>query len=430
MKAGYSTYIGLAIPFFFLLIGVELLVARWQKKSLYRFNDTITDLSCGIGQQVTGLFQKAILFAGYSYLYENFRLITFPEGSAAVWIAAFFGVDLCYYWWHRMSHQVNFMWAVHVVHHQSEEYNLSVALRQAWFSSATGWFFYAPLALIGIPAPIYVAMGAFNTLYQFWIHTRTIGKLGPFEWLFNTPSHHRVHHGRNLKYIDRNHGGTLIVWDKLFGTFQVEEEEPLYGTVKPYESWNPVWANFSYWVDLAKTSWNAPYFIDKIKIWFMYPGWLPRDYEKPALPVKYDPDEPVRFKTKMYRGLNWYIGLQLVFVSLATTWLLFAGDALSASKLATAASMVLITSLAWGGLFERKAWAMPLEFARLIAVACLTIGYFWASSVIIPVAISVSLVTTAFAIWMLRCRRIFFRNENNEQGSEVRNQGSALEDMI
>jgi alkylglycerol monooxygenase len=399
-------YIALAIPAFFILIFIELLIARWQKKGFYRFNDSITDLSCGIGQQVTGVFFKTALYTAYHYIYNNYAIFEYSSGSIGAWLVAFFGVELAYYWWHRLSHQVNFMWAVHVVHHQSEEYNLAVALRQAWFSSITGWLFYAPLALLGVPPPIFVAMSAFSTLYQFWIHTRAVGKLGSLEWILNTPSHHRVHHGRNYKYLDRNHGATLIIWDKIFGTFQEEEEEPLYGTVSPYMSLNPVWANFYYWVELARIARKAPHFIDKIKIWFMYPGWMPRGVVKePSYSIE-DPNARVRYKPHSPPGLNWYIMTQFIPITLMTATLMRngGGDWLKTTGLV---SLILLSSMIWGGLFEKRAWAIPLEIGRLIIIATVAVIYLGVSVTVLPFATA---IVAIFAIWLLRYRRAFLPN--------------------
>jgi len=402
-----ENYIALSIPVFFVLIIIELFIASGQRKNYYRFNDSIIDLSCGTGQQVVGVLFKTFLYAGYLYIYNNHSFFKFTTGSTAAWAVAFIGVDFCYYWWHRMSHQVNFMWAVHVVHHQSEEYNLTVALRQAWFSSITGWSFYVPLAFLGIPPLVFLTTSSFSTLYQFWIHTRVIGKLGPIEWLFNTPSHHRVHHGRDEKYIDKNHGATLIIWDRLFGTFKEEEEEPLYGTVSPYTSWNPIWANFYYWVELARMARKAPYFVDKIKIWFMYPGWQPREYTKESSTQIADPKARIRFNTRVPRGLVWYVTAHFVPVTFAATALLFIQKRGSLGMLAGAAFLILLTSLVWGALFEKKSWALPLELGRLALVGAATVFYCWGNRGLLPLAAAIILSLIIFAIWVLRYRQLF-----------------------
>ena len=171
-------YIALAIPFFFLLMGIELAWSAWIGRKVYRFNDFIANLGCGIGSQVVGAFTKSVIFAVYLLVYEHARLSHPGEHSLLTWIAAFLLVDLLYYWFHRLSHEVNFLWAAHIVHHQSEEYNLSVALRQSWWQGLFSFWFYVPIALLGVHPLIIVTVGAVNTLYQFWIHTKAIGQVG------------------------------------------------------------------------------------------------------------------------------------------------------------------------------------------------------------------------------------------------------------
>ena len=215
-----------SIPIFFLLIGVELLITRVRGLSYYRFNDAITNLSCGIGSQVTGIFMKFLTFGVYVIIYEHSPLTGKIPYNYLTIILLFLGVDFFYYWFHRLAHEISFLWGSHVVHHQSEEYNLSVALRQAWVQGAFSWIFYLPLAFIGFNPYMFATIASLQTLYQFWIHTKVIGRMPAwFEFIFATPSHHRVHHGVNPKYIDKNHAGTLIIWDRIFGTFQQEEEE-------------------------------------------------------------------------------------------------------------------------------------------------------------------------------------------------------------
>lgn len=246
--------IALSVPAFFFLIAVELLVSRLRRQDVYRFEDTLTDLSCGMLQQLLGLALRGVLAAGYLALHQHGRLFTLPEDAPWVWGLAFVGVDFCYYWFHRMSHERPLLWAAHVVHHQSEEYNLAVALRQDAFQQLFSWIWYLPLAVLGIPPTVFFTMAAINTLYQFWIHTRLIGRMGPLEWFLNTPSHHRVHHGRDPAYLDRNHGGTLIVWDRLFGTFEPEVAAPTYGVTKALASWDPIRANLGPYRELIQKS--------------------------------------------------------------------------------------------------------------------------------------------------------------------------------
>src|SRR5690606_21739945 len=257
-------------------MGIELIVERLTHQKLYRLPDSIANLSCGITSQLSGLFLKIFAIGAYQFLFEHFAFFTL-ERTWFYWLMLFLLADMAYYWAHRMSHEINLFWGGHVVHHQSEEYNLSVALRQSSLQVVWTFAFSLPLAFIGFNTFDFALMSAFITLYQFWIHTETINKMGWFEYIFNTPSHHRVHHGRDPKYIDKNHAGTLIIWDKLFGTFQEEEERPTYGITKPLNSWNPIWANISHYIEMSKDIKQIPKWSDRIKYLFKKPGWLP-DY--------------------------------------------------------------------------------------------------------------------------------------------------------
>ncbi len=243
-------YIALAVPFFFLLIGIELWVARRRGRRVYRFADAITDLGCGVTQQIVVLFVNGFLFAGYLWMYRHARVVDLGRHPVVAWAVALVGVDFIYYWWHRTSHRVNLLWAAHAVHHQSEDYNLAVALRQAVLTPFTSLPFSLPLAMVGVPPLAYIAADSLSTLYQFWIHTELVGRLGPLEKVLNTPSHHRVHHARNPEYIDRNYGAILILWDRLFGTFAPERARPIYGITKPFRSFNAMWAQLQPVADL------------------------------------------------------------------------------------------------------------------------------------------------------------------------------------
>jgi alkylglycerol monooxygenase len=368
-------YIALSIPVFFLLIGIELIIQVVSKKELYSFSDSITNISLGVGQQVTGIFMKTAVFFGYFYLYEHSRIFTI-QNSVLNWFLLFLGVDFFYYWFHRLSHEINAMWAAHIVHHQSEEYNLSVALRQSWFQTIFSSVFYLPLALIGFEPIMFLTVASFNTLYQFWIHTRTIGKLGPFEWFMNTPSHHRVHHGSNPKYIDRNHAGTLIIWDRLFGTFQKEEEEPVYGITKPLNSWNPVWANFHYWAELFYLSEKTKSWKEKIKIFFMMPGWQPADLGGFQQPPEIDKQQYKKFYISTSKKLNVYVLIQFAMIVAATTFVLFKQSMISKVQLTIVAAYTVFTIMNLGVLLEKKKWSKTAEYARILLTIVLCFFFF------------------------------------------------------
>ena len=202
--------------------------------------------------------------------------VRFAAGSPWPWVIGLLGYDFIYYWWHRLSHEINVLWAAHIVHHQSEEYNLAVALRQAWFTPLTGVPFYSVLAFLGVPPTVFFVSAAVSLLGQFWIHTELIPKLGPLEWFLNTPSHHRVHHATNPEYLDRNYGAILIVWDRLFGTFVSEQEPCVYGITKPFGSFNAIWANFHYFDEIAKLARSCTSWRDRSLAFFRRPGWIRR----------------------------------------------------------------------------------------------------------------------------------------------------------
>jgi alkylglycerol monooxygenase len=359
-----------AIPVFFVMILLELGVSRLMKRDVYRLNDSINDISTGMLQLLAGIFFRVIIIGGYIWVYEQSKEwgigYEISQSNVWAWVALFFGVDFFYYWFHRSSHQMNAPWAAHVVHHQSEEYNLSVALRQSSFQGLFSWFFYLPLALVGFPPIMTFAIKAANTLYQFWIHTRLINRLGPFEWVFNTPSHHRVHHARNRKYLDKNHAGTLIIWDRLFGTFMVEAEEPTYGVTKALNSWNPIWANFHTWQHLYALFRRAPRWQDKIKIWFMPPAWMPEglgplDERGDADQERFDPSAPFGLQLYILFQFSLTVVILMGFLAVYKDW--------SELWIVGTTIWIALSLVLFGGLFEGQRWAPLSEFLRLLGTA-------------------------------------------------------------
>lgn len=356
-------YIALSIPVFFILIGIELGYAVYKKLNYYRLNDSLANLSQGIGSQLVGIFLKTGTFYGYLYIFEHWRFYTFPN-SVWTWLLLFIGVDFFYYWFHRLSHEINALWAAHIVHHQSEEYNLTVALRQSWFQSGFAWIFYLPLAFAGFEPIMFLTVSAFNTLYQFWIHTRAIGNMGVLEWFLNTPSHHRVHHGSNPKYIDKNHGGTLIIWDRMFGTFQKEEEEVVYGITKPLASWNPVWANFHYWVELVQSARMASGMRDKINQFIMPPGWFPEELGGMQYPKEINLKSYHKYNPEYNRRFNGYILFHFLITLILASILLFTVDQMETGHLVLCCVLIISGLLSYGALMEGKSWSVKVEYFR------------------------------------------------------------------
>lgn len=395
--------IALAVPIFFLLIGVELLASRFLRRDVYRLSDALTDLGCGVVQQVFMVFARIFVAGGYIWLYDTYHLFEISTDMIWAWVVVFIGVDFFYYWFHRSSHEVNFMWAAHVVHHQSEEYNLAVALRQAAFQPLFSWVFYLPLALIGFPPLMFLMMAAFNTLYQFWIHTRLINRLGILEYFLNTPSHHRVHHGRNPKYIDKNHGGTLIIWDKLFGTFQKEEEEPIYGVTLPVKSWNPVWANFHYWQHLFRVAAMTKSWSHRLRLFVDKPKYCPPDVHLDDT-LFVTPEAP-KFDARAPRALALYTFTQ--FLAALAGGVLVLDSRFGFTMAQRGLLAVLVVAALWnmGGLLEGKTKTVTHEAVRLAFQSLLLVAGFTAGWLSAPLAQSLGLITLTSAlglVWVAR----------------------------
>ncbi len=353
----------IAIPVYFLLMGIELIVLRFQKNPSYRLNDAITNINCGVMSQVTGVFLKVISIGIYSVFYENFAFFKIPN-NMWTFLILFFLYDLCYYWAHRKSHEINLFWGGHVVHHSSEEYNLSVALRQSSTQTIWTFFFYLPLAFLGFDPVSLVLVSGINLLYQFWIHTEAIGKMGFLEKFMNTPSHHRVHHGRNPKYIDKNHGGTFILFDKWFGTFQAEEEKPIYGITVPVRSWNPVWVNISHYANMKQELTQIPYWKDRIRYLFNKPGWLPENLGGYRAPKDVDLNYR-KFDTTVPQPLNYYVFYQYLILMGLSAFFLFNLNNFDFPGKILLSVLIIWTSVSFSGIFEQSKWYHLQEVSRL-----------------------------------------------------------------
>ncbi len=348
--------IALAIPAFFLGIFVEARAARRRGLRVYRLPAALADMGCGVTQQLAGIFTTVALGAGFAWLFEH-RLFDLPGWLA--WVVAVVVLDFVYYWWHRLSHEVNFLWAAHGVHHQSEDYNLAVALRQSVFTSTTFFPFLAGLALLGVPLLQIGIVAALNNLYQFWIHTELIGTLGPLEKVVNTPSLHRVHHAINPKYLDRNHGGTFMVWDHVFGTYQKEEEPCVYGVTKQLGSCNPVWAQLDGYVGLVRLARAAPSASEAVKVFFRSPAWHPDWFPHPKLaPVRTRADQR-KYDPQPARAARVWALVQFTALVLATFCLLMWGAALSQPLKLGAAACAYVLLINIAGLLEGRRWAVP-----------------------------------------------------------------------
>lgn len=309
-------YILMAIPVFFVLIMLELAWTTYKKQDVYRLNDAVNSLAMGIMSRITQILYAAVPFSFYVYFYEDFALFEW-QSNVWTWLAAFVLYDFSYYWVHRVGHTMNISWASHVIHHSSEEYNLSTALRQTSVPNIIGWVFYIPLAFMGFPPEILIAVGSLNLLYQFWVHTQAIDQMPKwYEFIFVTPSNHRVHHAKNKIYVDKNFGGVFL-WDRLFGTFQPElkEEKVIFGISTQLASWNPVWGNLHFLSSLCKDAWGTNSWKDKLTLWFRRTGYRPADVEA-KYPIIKSNKMVEKYDTPLSLSGKLYVIMQLTVISL------------------------------------------------------------------------------------------------------------------
>jgi sterol desaturase/sphingolipid hydroxylase (fatty acid hydroxylase superfamily) len=359
-----------AIPGFFVLIGIELLVAAWRGRNVYYSNDAINSLGLGMLSQIVGVFTKLFAIGIYGWCATHLAPWTLPADSVWVWISGLLLYDLLYYWLHRFGHEVNVLWAAHVVHHQSESYNLTTALRQTGSGFLLGWMAYLPMALLGYPTEVFAVVALIDLLYQFWVHTEVIGKLGWFDRVFCSPSNHRAHHAVNDRYLDRNYGGILIVWDRLFGTFVEENDDdpPVYGTRAPLQSWNPLWANVEVYWAMLKDSWHARRWPDKLRVWFMPPGWRPADvamrFPKSEFDIRH-----ARYNPPLFRALKIYCIVQFALLLLIGVHFLNVAPKMAWLPAGAYAVYLVYSLWALGFLLEGRRMGVWLEVLRTVGTA-------------------------------------------------------------
>ncbi|XP_029307662.1 alkylglycerol monooxygenase [Cottoperca gobio] len=268
-------YVQQATPFFVGLILLEMVVGALKTGApVVTISDGLTSISSGMISRIPMLFMRGCELSAYMHVWDRYRLLELPWDSAWTWWLTFLGVDFCYYWVHRLAHEVSIIWASHQVHHSSEYYNLTTALRQSLTQQFTSWIFYLPMALI-VPPSVFAIHIQLNLLYQFWIHTELITDLGPLEWVFNTPKHHKVHHGRNSYCIDKNYGGILIIWDRLFGTFALEQEKVVFGLVYPINTFDILYVQLHYYMYLWRRSNTFKTISNKLSTFVNGPSWQP-----------------------------------------------------------------------------------------------------------------------------------------------------------
>ena len=348
-----------AIPVFMATIVLEAWLAQRRGRAVYDVADAITSLHFGVLSQVSAAFSSLLGIGIYWWTYSQWHWLTLAVDNVWVWLLALLLYDFLYYWVHRCGHEVNLMWAAHQVHHSSEYFNLSTALRQSATTVLWSWPFYLPMALLGVPPEVFVGVALIDLLYQYWVHTELVGKLGWFDRVFVSPSNHRVHHGQNDYCIDRNYGGILILWDRLFGSFVEERErEPvIYGIRKPLASFNPVWGNCNVYADLLQACRRAPTWRERLNVLFGPPGGgAPLPALDPAQCQRFDP-QPAR-AMQIYAVFNYAL-----MVGYVSHFLLVAGQLSVPAKLLYGV-FIISAALTIGWLLERHRWAVRAEQLR------------------------------------------------------------------
>lgn len=408
--------IALAVPFFLLALIVELFVDWRRKTGFYRSNDAINSISAGMLDTTLGYFTKILPLLGWGFAIQNLTIVELPLSlfdtsfrGITLWVLAAVAWDFLYYWFHRYSHEISILWAAHAVHHQSEDYNLSTALRQTSTGFLFGWIFYLPLFVFGFPLEVILTVSAANLIYQFWVHTQHIRRIGPFEAVLMTPSHHRVHHAQNERYIDKNYGGMFIIWDRLFGTYEPERDDDpvVFGVRKPLENWNPFWANLQVYNYLLFDARKAKRWRDKIGIWFRRTGWRPDDVEVAYPKPRTDLDHFEKFNPVVTPGAKSYAVVQFVVAIAAILWIgeLFASEGTVAVLIPCVFLWSLLLSL--GVINEGRANATTLELLRVLVVVpvLLAVFYLTGGGVSLTGAVLVGMYSVSSAAWIADVHR-------------------------
>ncbi len=365
-----------AIPVFLLTMVIEWCIGRWRGRDLYVMADAITSLQMGLLSQLASVFMAVFTVGMYAMMYAHYRLTSWPIESWWVWPLALLFYDFLYYWVHRCGHEINLMWAAHQVHHSSEYFNLSTALRQSSTTPLWSWPFYLPMAVIGIPPLVFVTVALIDLLYQYWVHTELIGKLGWFDRIFVSPSNHRVHHGQNDYCLDKNYGGILIVWDRLFGTFVEErdDEHIIYGVRKPLASFDPIWGNLNTYADLWRASRSPQNEHRNMRLWFAAPS------SQSSATAPFDLARFQRFQSPASASRQYYVLIHYVVLIVAICHFLYVETTLPIVAQIIYALLLAFSTFCLGGLLQGYRYARIFEQMRLLLFVGFVLQSHWFST--------------------------------------------------
>jgi len=357
----------LVIPAFFLFLGLEYFAARRLGKGhLFNYENSVANLSIGIAERLLNLFITGSFYGLYYYIYHNYALLNIPN-HWLIWVLLLVATDLVWYWYHRLGHEINILWGAHIVHHHSEDFNYTVSARITTLQSIVRNVFWCALPFVGFQPQMVIAILVVHGAYSFFTHTQMIGKLGWFEYIFITPTHHGVHHASNSKYLNKNYGDIFVFWDKLFGTFQREEEKPVYGLTHPLKSHSFLWQHFHYYMELWVACRRAETFVGVVRVLFGKPEDIDQEIrralERKMLPRKAQPQHSFRFKA--------YLNIQLIScLAILFVFTLFFSR-FDMIQVAFVVSFLLMTLVICGAMLEQRRWIYYLEVTRCLVL----IGY-------------------------------------------------------
>jgi sterol desaturase/sphingolipid hydroxylase (fatty acid hydroxylase superfamily) len=393
----YANALLIAIPTFVVLLLTEIAYGQWSGKQTYVFMDTIASLSSGLTNILKDTLGLVVILVSYSWLSAQLA-ITHIDAGLWLYIIAFICIDFASYWSHRLNHKINFFWNQHVIHHSSEEFNMACALRQS-ISNILGYgaLFLIPAAILGIPEQVIAVLAPLHLFGQFWYHTQHIGKLGWLEYIIVTPSQHRVHHAINPIYIDKNLSAIFCVWDRMFGTFQEElkEEPPVYGVLKPVQSWNPIWINLQHLWGLLQDAWNTKNWEDKISLWFRPTGWRPKDValSRPKSLIT-DVHQRDKYQPKATHSLQYWALFHLFATLSLLLLMLYHFESLNNNEIIVLGFALFAAIFGYTSVMDRYRWSYAFEWMRLLitfftlsmALGVLVPSIYWAWMVYVAMA--------------------------------------------
>lgn len=383
-------YLAFAVPLFLLLMWLEFQFSRKKGKRIHQFDESIANLNVGIAERLCDLFTTGFFFFIFSWLHTHVALFQI-KATVSTWLLLFLATDFVWYWYHRFGHEVNLFWSVHVVHHQSEDFNYTVSARITVLQAVARGLFWSVLPIIGFPPAMVSVLLLVHGAYPFFTHTQLVGRLGWLEYVFVTPSHHRVHHGSNPEYLDKNYGDVLIIWDRLFGTFAKEGKAPAYGLTAPLKSYGFLWQHFHFMLEMAVAFKRAKNWKKKLRTLF-------------GRPDEIDPRIKTYLERKLLRKresgakspfLFWFIRCQTAVTLLVLFFTLLLNPYLSFMQTGIAAFFILLSVINTGAMLEQRRWVFYLDLIRLHLVG-LFLYTFYPYPVISVAIFCISLSTFAF----------------------------------